>query len=205
MEATNHQECELSWQGVLSSWAHTSHLLDTLPGQGAAGGSLCRHPGKWIDGGESVLAFLKKCPEGREAGGEGGKASGRSCRAPGQTARDSNPTRSAHTPGLPGPEILSSSQKACAPRATCWKSHNTENAIARDGKCLRGGVNADEEEDLAWSPDKGWEKPAVDRHGGGRVESQGTQTPCVQRRLSAGPEPRARNSEVGRAGGLEVS
>ena len=63
MDATNYQECELCWQGVLSSCAHTSQILDAPPGQGVLVGPWCRDPVKWTDGGESILAFVGKSTE----------------------------------------------------------------------------------------------------------------------------------------------
>ena len=63
MDATNHQECELCWQGALSSCAHTSQFLDAPQGQGLPVGPWCRDPGKGTDGAGSILAFVEKSTE----------------------------------------------------------------------------------------------------------------------------------------------
>lgn len=63
MDATNHQEWELCWQGALNRCAHTSQFPDAPPGQGLPVGPWCRDPGKGTDAGGSILAFVEKSTE----------------------------------------------------------------------------------------------------------------------------------------------
>ena len=89
-----------------------------------------QRPGKWTDGGESILAFVEKSTE--KLGGEVGRTGAGAEKLP-------DPKPQIPTPPLcPHPRDLraADSQEASAPLATHEKSHNMENATSQEGKCL---------------------------------------------------------------------